>query len=187
MRRTVSWPSARVWEGLWSCDAVRGLWPLTIDCDREERNLMGFVASRSDFYFPHNSSHNLCSQVNTGHVSDHHTPSQIWISLHTITYNTKLDARYVIKHGKMVLLYWEGERFQASFAWKKQICWHGVIQFCKYTILSQKKYTNLLQSEPFYHVEQDIIMVSKLDTIVLVFNENYRDDGVLLSSLDLLR
>ena len=133
-------------------------------------------------------SHNLCSQVNTGHVSDHHTPSQIWISLHTITYNTKLDARYVIKikHGKMVL-YWEGERFQASFAWKKQICWHGAIQFCKYIILSQKKYTNLLQSEPFYHVEQDIIMVSKLDIIVLVFNENYRADGVLLSSLDLLR
>ena len=39
--------------------------------------------------------------------------------------------------------------------------------------------SNLRSREPFYHAEQDIIIVSEPDTKVLVFNENYRVDGVV--------
>ena len=81
----------------------------------------------------------------------------------------------------------KGKDFKHPLPERSKFADMGRYNFANTQFLSQKKYTNLLQSEPFYHVEQDIIMVSKLDTIVLVFNENYRDDGVLLSSLDLLR
>ena len=53
MRRTVCWPSALVWEWRWSCDAVRGLWPVTVIVRRETRWDLWPVAS--DFYFPHKS------------------------------------------------------------------------------------------------------------------------------------
>ena len=49
------------------------------------------------------------------------------------------------------------------------------------TKIYAEKNCNLRSSEPFYHVEQDIIIVSKLDTMVFVFNKNYRAEGLLFT------
>ena len=57
-------------------------------------------------------------------------------------------------------------------------------QFANTKIYAEKN-GNLRSSEPFYRVEQDIIIVSKLDTIVFVFNKNYRAEGLLSSEFPL--
>ena len=124
--------------------------------------------------------------MKTKYVSEHHTPSQIWISLHIFTNDTKLIVRYafktcmdgIITKGKALK---NKEFCSKSFTLKEAnlLTWGWTnLQITK---IYAEKNCNLRSSEPFYHVEQDIIIVSKLDTMVFVFNKNYRAEGLLFT------